>query len=636
MVDVWTKASPGMKSACGVVRVPNRNGERGVHGKHAPPLIPGRLNLTSLHTRPDCLRILLPVVLCAVALLPAPWAQARQSVQLFDRVTEEQDYVARDWPPEVDRPETHARWTEQLLAWYHAEGWFASGVDSVSAKAVWVTVGERTIIGSVETRVMPDSLRAGPLQTELEQLERALEGAPAASSVIRAAIGSFLDEMTRSGYLAAEVEIEGLGPGEDGVLLQLGVRSGLPTRLESIRLEGDERTRPGTVYALTGLSPGQGLAALDMAAVRSRLISAGWHESVGQPRFELASDTTAIMVIPATPRSPGQFDVMMGSLPDADGGRNRWVGSGHLLLRNAFGAGRTAEARVNRLPGQAASGLLSFETPAPRDWPIVMAARFEGYQQDSTFSRTSLGGSALFRLDPTSGIGATFSWDRTRAGQGGSQVQNGLQRIPESNTRFAGITFRYRRLDDFVQPRSGVSVTTTLERGIRTIRTREVVGADTVRIRRSEPRERLSLEAMVYGLNRGAVGLAFGASGGVMRAERVDESELFELGGASSLRGYDEDRFRGTSVGRVFAELRWYFDARSRAFLFYDAGWVGLSEKHELSLPEGLRNTTGYHPGYGLGFVFSSAVGPVTLSYALNPEASPSDGRVHLALSFDL
>src|SRR5690606_94512 len=53
-----------------------------------------------------------------------------------------------------------------------------------------------------------------------------------------------------------------------------------------------------------------------------------------------------------------------------------------------------------------------------------------------------------------------------------------------------------------------------------------------------------------------------------------DQSDLLRFGGATTLRGYDEDRFLARTAGRALVELRYLLDRESFAFAFMDAGYV--------------------------------------------------------------
>lgn len=559
---------------------------------------------------------------------------AQDAVRLTERVTVGEEAVEQLWPQEVPKPGMHAQWQSLLEAWYQSRAWFGARIEEVRSSGDTLFVQVRT--GPQIPWAGLEVVLEGGLRFDASDIEDDWVGQPASEKNLQAIVASILGRMTRAGFLGARVAIASMTDGPSGMVVRFQVETGPPIRLGGVRLEGDERTRAAALWRTTDLREGQSLEGVSLVMVRDRLAATGWFDQVGEPSFELSGDSLANLVIPVRRASPGRFDVSIGSLPAASGTRSRWVGSGHLALNNAFGAGRTVEMRVNRLPDQASSAMLAFETPAPRDWPVLLDGRFEGYQQDSTFNRTQMRSGVQLQLDAFTRLGGSFSWERTRAGQAGGQILGGQVRIPESAARYAGLTFRYRRMDSGGQPRRGILLATRLERGSRTIRTREVVDLDTLAIRRNEPRERLAMEMNWLGANRGAFGLALGAEAQLVRVRRADESELIPLGGATSLRGYDEDRFRGTGVGRAWLEARWYLDTASRAFAFYDAGWVALQADNRQQLSGALRSATGFHPGYGIGFVFSTAAGPVSLSWAVNPEEQLRNGRIHLSLSFGL
>ncbi len=55
--------------------------------------------------------------------------------------------------------------------------------------------------------------------------------------------------------------------------------------------------------------------------------------------------------------------------------------------------------------------------------------------------------------------------------------------------------------------------------------------------------------------------LVVGGDAWVLRADGFDEADLFRIGGATSLRGYDEEQFRARTAARAVAEVRYQVDA---------------------------------------------------------------------------
>ena len=104
----------------------------------------------------------------------------------------------------------------------------------------------------------------------------------------------------------------------------------------------------------------------------------------------------------------------------------------------------------------------------------------------------------------------------------------------------------------------------------------------------------------------------------------IPPTELFYLGGATTLRGYDEDWFSGPR--RVYAnfEYRFLVGPDSQIFVFTDLGAVTLIETP--SVFDRLR------VGYGAGARLESKGGILRINYGLAAGDSPLRGKIHVNL----
>ncbi len=104
----------------------------------------------------------------------------------------------------------------------------------------------------------------------------------------------------------------------------------------------------------------------------------------------------------------------------------------------------------------------------------------------------------------------------------------------------------------------------------------------------------------------------------------IPPTELFYLGGATTLRGYDEDWFSGPR--RVYANLEYRFlvGPDSQIFVFTDLGAVTLIETP--SVFDRLR------VGYGVGARLESKGGILRINYGLAAGDSPLHGKIHVNL----
>ena len=101
-------------------------------------------------------------------------------------------------------------------------------------------------------------------------------------------------------------------------------------------------------------------------------------------------------------------------------------------------------------------------------------------------------------------------------------------------------------------------------------------------------------------------------------------TEMFSLGGANSLRGYDEDFFFGQHRLYCNIEYRLLVGHISQVFSFVDIGSVAKSSKSMIFEP--------IKVGYGLGARIESKGGILRINYALSRESALSQGKIHVNL----
>jgi len=544
------------------------------------------------------------------------------------------------WPPLVQRPDSsHSAWQSALLSTYYNLGYFEAQIDSVdwNEGVVFLKKGPLQIMVRASIAVRASERDMGELVIQevvggSEELwiegEFMAERRIMSSSNMEDLLAQILLQATSKGYLAATAQIETFTPTEGGWEVGIELVTGKRFSITSVRLDGDNRTQPAYAARLSGIRPGSSASEVNLSQSRAALASAGLHRAVGIPVFELTDDSTAVVVIPATPLSAGTFDLMAGYLPGVGSAKSQFVGSGHIELLNAFGKGRELSARVDRFPGQSSGVELSFREPSLRAWPISLEGGFKGYQQDSTYSSSQFTLGLGLQIESNMEVILKVNREQTRPLQAGQEIQASNQRISRSSGTYLGIETKYSRLDNKAFPRRGVLVSVSVESGKRNRSGNQVVGQDTLRMGSAEQQRRFYLQARSYTTFSERWTLLLGADGQFSFADQLDESELVRLGGARSLRGYDENQFRGTSAGRTFAEMRAYLDLQTYGYVFYDLGFL-----------EGVKNSTSKTktlPGFGVGFAFVTAAGPISISYAMNTQDALSDGRIHLGLSFGL
>lgn len=516
----------------------------------------------------------------------------------------DQDGQSISWPagvPTPDRPGT--LWRSALLAAFAESGFFGARVDSVFVplKQVMVTKGDVARVGAIEVEWSGDSVAVPGW----------IEGAELTQKNLELLADEILLSLSRRGFLAATSSVVGIEEDGDSYRVHMNIHVGAPAVIQDVVFEGDARSLPAYRMRVSGVRTGMAAHSVNLDRIRRRVAAAPGIRRARQPVFELLSDSSAVIVVPVEPVPPGQFDLTVGLLPATDTRGATLTGGGHIRLMNAFGAGRIMEIRLDRRPGQVSAADVRLGDPMILGSPIGLDVAFEGLQQDSTYAHRSWSAGVGYRFDEQLRIGVRWNREVTRPGQAGDD-------IPRANAAFVGVELGYTRLDDPLIPRSGVELASLYERGQRSL----VTGLQRV--------ERLSVDLRTYFRMGGKGVFVTGGNARLTRGPDLDQSQLVRFGGASSLRGYDEDRFLVDSAVRAVAEWRYVFEASSYVFSFLD---VGFLERRETDTAPGFSDVK---PGLGVGMIVETAAGWINVTYAVNTEESIRNGRIHIGLAFGL
>jgi translocation and assembly module TamA len=494
-----------------------------------------------------------------------------------------------------------------------AQGWL-----DARAEGRWDTTGTprlRVEVREGERARLATVAVAAPSRADSAALGAGL-GLEAGSWVSPPLVGRALDRAVRAasdhGYPYATIGVSGWDRDSAGVHLRLAGARGPAVTIARVRVEGLKVTREAFALRTVGALSG---AAYDRAAAegaRDRLAQTGLFRAVTYDGLEGDADMAkGTLVYRVEEPRYNRFEGVVG----VQGGAGT-VGTAHLELGNLMGTGRaTALDWRARGPGLTDFGA-RYTEPRLLGAPLRLEGSILQQVQDTLFTRTRWGARARYALSVQEGVEVGLD-DQSIVQARGEAVSASLQGTT--------LAVEHSGLDEPLSPRRGVRAR---------LEAVQVTKSEHLRAggQRSSRASTLEGRAEWHHPLRGGAGLALEVRGAArFSSERVLALyDRWPLGGAASLRGFDEEAFRVDRYVLARTEWRWFLGAGGqRVALFWDHAWM------QTRLPVaagGDRLDRRAVDGIGAGLRLEAAGGLVGVDYGLEPGRPPLEGKIHLQL----
>lgn len=361
------------------------------------------------------------------------------------------------------------------------------------------------------------------------------------------------------------------------------------------------RTRPETARRLALWGEDEDFSETRLRKGVERLRRTGYFESAEW--VGLYRDSLRNVLYPALRLEDRRANTWGGLLGyDSRAGNGGLTGYVDVHLVNLFGTARDLDFNFDRRVGAENDARLVYTEPWLLGSPVGARLELGFLQQDTVYWEWNQG-LAFFRdLSFTSRVELEFG------AQGNRDLSAGL----ETRALRSGFRMLYDTRDRAPFTRRGA---------------RGVLGASGLR-REIADSAYYVVQAQASGEAWRALSPRFGLKAGARAGsnfplDRFNPGELFYVGGARSLRGYREREFQTNAYALAEGELHYWVGRRGSLFGFAAPGAVNrLAGRYD---PRGVL-------GYGAGLELAQGQWTLLLTYALNPERSPGEGLLHVAV----
>jgi outer membrane protein assembly factor BamA len=496
--------------------------------------------------------------------------------------------------------------------------WSQCAFDSLGT-ALHVRPGPRASIGSLRS-VGTDSV-ASQSFLRGSQLR---SGQRWRSEHWRVALGRGLRQLGESGHPFAAASLQSARPdsvhGEGAVEVVVWVAPGPRMRFGQIHFVDGARSSVAGLRRLARLPSGELFSERALEDLNTRLMQREIVEDIEAVDVRQAvglSDVVDIHMRLIQPERRGRFAAAVGVIEDRDRRQTRVSGSIDLELLDLFGSARQFglawldDGRSRRRLDLRYLEPVAFSTPF--DVALALGQRHEDDLYDSFLADASL----RVPLQRAQLIDLGLGFDRT------TFVSGSVDEARLRTRRRLLVALQLRRRRALLRSFFG-----ELRSEIQAAWVRESGGGSLAAAPPSQSLLRLGLQGGWQFRPRLAL-LARSAWQSVESDERVlPLSEQLALGGATTLRGYAEDQFRGERLGFGGVEIELGEPRGGRAYVFGDLGWI----QSRRELDGGIRTSEDWLSGFGLGLRSPLAFGAIDLSLAFAEEIRFETGKLHLKL----
>ena len=491
----------------------------------------------------------------------------------------------------------------------HARGWR----DTLSGERLIVEVREGTRRRLREVSVHGASAEDS---TALRSVLDLSPGTWASPSGVDDAIEAALREIADHGYPYAQLSVSGWEVDSTGVRLALEAVRGPLVTIAHIQIDGLEVTRPDFARRAMGKLVGLPYQRTNAEAARDRLAQLGLFRKVEYTGLQGDGDWRfGRLVYKVEEPHYNQFEGAVGVQ-----GAAGTAGLARLDLGNLLGTGRELGLHWE----SKGHGLAQFDArylePLVLGLPLQLEGQVTQQLQDTLYTRTEWGARAGFTLS---------AQDRLELGYDAEQVVQPAGEVEQAWIQNTVFSLQRSTLNDPLAPRRG-----TFTR----ISAAQIFKRETLRPSGERTARENAFEGQLN-LNRplrGAAGLSLELSvAGRFSSEAVlPIYERYPLGGARSLRGYDEEQFRVDRYALSRAEWRWFLGGHGqRAALFWDHAFTQTREADAAPATPGATHLDfAQHDGVGFGLRLEAGSGLIGVDYGLEPGRPALEGKIHLQL----
>ncbi|MCF8243157.1 MAG: BamA/TamA family outer membrane protein [Melioribacteraceae bacterium] len=444
---------------------------------------------------------------------------------------------------------------------------------------------------------------------------------------IEETLASILDYYEESAQPFASLKIQSVfiyddTSGSHFADLNIEIINGERSSIDKVEILGNEKTKDYVIIRELRIDKGEEYSQSKIEDIPKKLNRLRFFEPVNSPAFYFNSKNEGVLQITVQEKQTNNFDGIVGYVPGNDDENGYFTGYVNISLRNLFGTGRAAAVRWQQENRYSQELELKYLEPWVLNYPFNITLGLFQRKQDTTYVQRRIEGSLEFLATEDISAAFLFSTESTIP----TVRDDNVFTVFNSTSYTTGFNLKIDTRDDVYAPTEGLFFLSAYKYSNKNINgPKEFITPQTeTKINLQRIEVDLSL---FYELFRAQVA-ALGLHGKELRGNLFEISDLYQLGGTNTLRGYREKQFIANRIFWSNLEYRYLLSRRTYAFLFFDAGYYLRSG----DAANNILKTDAFKTGYGLGLNLETGLGVLAVSYALAKGDPFNEGKIHFGL----
>jgi outer membrane protein assembly factor BamA len=387
------------------------------------------------------------------------------------------------------------------------------------------------------------------------------------------------------GYSFSQIELKNIATNKDQLTAKVHITLASQRNIDKVVVKGYKSFPKKYINNYLHIKPKSTFNKETIESTSEALRSLNFIMEIRKPEILFSKDSTHLYLY-LNKKNSNKFDGLVG-FTSSENGKLQLNGYLDVELNNSFDYGEQLSIYWSNNGNEQERFKLKTKTPYIFKTPISPSISFEIYKQDSTFINTDLLLDFDYSLNRSHTIGASFISKKST-----NLLEDNTNNLVESfSKKLYGILYDYKKNN----PRQTVFfINSAFSLGTKT--SEEISTAQYYAYLDLSFTEKFTRKSSIYIHNRTET----------LKGRDLLQNELFQIGGANTIRGFYEQSLFSPSYNFTNLEYRLLTSNESYIYTFSDFGVLENLETDE--------NDRLY--SFGLGYVYKTKGGFINLNYA--------------------